>query len=806
MFRNYLLTTLRNFTSHKLYSFINIVGLAVGLACAIFILLFIRDELSYDRWLPGSDELYLVGTGFQVPGHGALESANSPFVLAPTMVTQIPEVKAQTHIIPETMTLKVGDRLFSEMVDVVDPSFFDIIRLPLVTGNARQVFAQPESIVLSQKVASKLFGSGDPVNRTVLLNGTQLVTVTGVLRDLPHGTQLVADAVIPNTSKADTMTQFYKRRWFSLQGESFVKLTPNSDPARVVAKVAGIADRNIDPKKAMGIDISGSKFLGAHLTPFTAVHLSRLDGGGMTAGGSWTEVYGFSVIAVLILLIACFNFTNLATARASMRAREVSLRKVMGAKRRQLIVQFLGESVLTALIALALALAAVEMFMPAFDQFTDRPIALHYLTDWPLMLGVAAAAVLTGLLGGLYPAWILSGFRPAVALKANTSGQGGSSLLRTMLVILQFSISIGLGIAAAVVFLQIRYSETLDLGFDRSGIIVIENAGDIRQAAREDLVRALAAEPSIEGAALSEATPFEGSTNLEDFTVPGSPETFVMRRWFVDPDYFALYGMKLIAGRRLSRDRAQDVLQKSPDIPVNIMVDAAAVRQFGFAPQDAIGKIVHWDDRPATIVGVLADAQIDGPRDTTSPLIFSYNPRAMGEISIRAKPGRLSEALAATDTNWRRFAPNFAPSRRILNDTFDRLFQTDERRGRIFAVFVALAISIACLGLYGLAAFTAERRTREIGIRKVFGARTRDVAALLLWQFSVPVMIANVIAWPVTWYYLHGWLEGFAHRIPLSPLYFLAAGAIALLIAWATVFAHALSVARANPVHALRYE
>jgi putative ABC transport system permease protein len=806
MFRNYFLTALRNFARHKLYSFINIAGLAVGLACAIFIILFIRDELSFDTWLPDTDGLYLVGTGFQFPGHDAIESSNSPFVLAPTMAAQIPEVRGETHIIPQTMTLKVGDRLFSENVDVVDPDFFEVIRLPLVAGNARHIFAQPESIVLSQTVANKLVGRSDPVNRTVLLDGKRLVTVTGILRDLPHNTQLVADAVIPNTSSADPMTQFYKRHWLSLQGESFVRLAPGSDPARVLAKVAGIADRNIDPKKEMDFDISGSKLLGVHLTPFTAVHLSRLDDGGMTAGGSWTEVYGFGVIAVLILLIACFNFTNLATARAAMRAREVSLRKVMGAKRRQLIVQFLNESVLTALIALALALAAVEMFMPAFDRFTGRPIALHYATDWPLTLAIGAAAVFTGLLGGFYPALILSGFRPAVALKANTFGQSGSGILRTMLVILQFSISIGLGIAAAVVFYQVRYSETLDLGFDRSGIVVLENAGDISQSAREDLARTLATEPSVEGAALSEATPFEGSTNFEGFTVPGLPEHFVMRRWYIDPDYFALYGMKLIAGRLLSRDHAQDTLQKSPKVPVNIVIDAAAARQFGFTPQQAIGKTVRWDGPPATIVGVVADAQIDGPRDTTSPMIFSYNPRAMGEISIRARPGRLSEALAAAEDDWHRFAPNFALNRRILNDAFDRLFRADEQRGRIFAVFVVMAISIACLGLYGLAAFTAERRTREIGIRKVFGARTRDITALLLWQFSVPVIVANVIAWPVAWYYLHGWLAGFAHSIPLSPLYFLAAGAMALAIAWATVLAHALRVARANPVRALRYE
>ncbi|HEY4114793.1 MAG TPA: ABC transporter permease [Rhizomicrobium sp.] len=810
---NYLVTALRNFARHKLYSFINIVGLAVGLACAIFIILFIRDELSYDRWIPDTQNLYRVENTFYFPGQEPSVSGSTPFPVTIAMAAQIPEVAAQTHLIPERMTAKVGDRQFSEFVDVVDPNFFKVIELPLVEGDPATVFANPNSAVLSQEEAKKYFGSQDPVGKTITIDGTHPLTVTGVMRDLPHNTQLVGDIAVPNTSKADQLPQSEKKSWTNVDGEAFVRLVPGASPAAALAKMPAILDKNIDAKKEMSLDIPGSKVLQIYLTPFLDVHLKSRTDGGMTRTGSWTVIYGFGAIALLILLIACFNFTNLATARAMMRAREVSLRKVMGAKRKQLVAQFLGESVLTALLALALALAIVEVLLPAYDGFLNRPITLTYATSWPLLAGLVCVATVTGLIAGIYPALVLSGFRPASSLRAGVKGAAGSGALRTGLVILQFAISIGLGIAAIVVFAQIQYAQRFDLGFQRDRMVIVSGAETMTPATRDSFVHALQANPAVEGVVQSGPVPFVQDVTVETFTTPGASDKFLVRTIDAAPDYPKLYDMRLLTGRWLSWSRGNDLnttKRQGLENGRNVLLTESAARRFGWTAANAIGRTLQQTDAgqptAVTVVGVLADVVMDGLRSRVQPIIFYYNPNHIDTFSVRVKGGHTAEALATIDATWHRFAPTVAMRRRFLTDMFDRLLVADRQQGAMFGLFVGIAIFIACLGLFGLAAFTAERRTKEIGIRKTFGARTRDIVWLLLWQFSIPVVIANVIAWPIAWFYLHRWLESYAYRISLNPLYFALAGVTALAIAWVTVFAHALRVARSNPVHALRYE
>ncbi|MGH6890237.1 MAG: ABC transporter permease [Rhizomicrobium sp.] len=810
MLRNWLVTALRNFARHRLYSFINIAGMAVGLACAIFIILFLRDELSYDAWIPGTQNVYRVEGWFYFPGRGVEPAGAVPYPVTPAMLAQIPEVQAQTHVINEMMTVNVGDRQFSQNADVVDPGFFQLIRLPLVEGEPAKVFAEPDSVVLSQTLARKYFGDANPLGKTILVDAKYPLTVTGVLRDLPHNTQLYADMVLPNTSRADKMPLSEKQAWLNIDGFGYVRLAPGASPAAVLRKLAGILDMNVDAGKEDGLNIAGSKALQVHMTRFRDVHLTSENYGGMKPGGSWTTIYGFAAIAALILAIACFNFMNLATARAMMRAREVSLRKVVGAKRRQLVVQFLGESVLTAVIALLLAFAVVEVLLPAYDSFLDRPIVLDYLTDWSLILSFFGIAVAAGLLGGFYPALVLSGYRPAAVLKPAAGSRSGSGALRTALVVLQFSISIGLGVAALVVFAQIRHARQIDLGFDRNNLVIVSNANEMTPSARDSFVHTLDANPAIGGAAQSGPVPFVQDVSIDNVQVPGKPETLFVRTVDMGFDFPRVYRMRLLAGRMLKASRGEDTnagSSKSPfDNGRNVLVSVAAARRFGWSVEGAIGKTIVADTAHLRIVGVLGDAKMDGARSVSSPIIWYNNPNHIDAFTVRVKPGQTAEALAAIDRTWHQFAPTVAIRRHFLNQFFDQLFATDARQGAMFGVFVGIAIFIACLGLFGLAAFTAERRTREIGVRKVFGARTRDVVRLLLWQFSIPVLIANLIAWPVAWYWLHDWLQSYAYRIALSPLYFLAAGAGALAIAWITVIGHSIAVARANPVHALRYE
>jgi putative ABC transport system permease protein len=475
------------------------------------------------------------------------------------------------------------------------------------------------------------------------------------------------------------------------------------------------------------------------------------------------------------------------------------------------MMQFLGESVLMAFLALLIALALVEVLLPAFDGFLDRPITLSYTADWPLILSLFAIAAFAGLLGGIYPALVISGFRPVNTLKSNSSAASGPGWLRVSLVVLQFAISIGLGIAALTVHAQIRYAQTLNLGFDRNNVVVLRSTDNLSVTTRRTMTQGLAHHPDIVAASLSSSAPFhEGGYSGGSLTLPGNPQQFDIRSIMVDSGFFRVYDIPLLAGRYLT-DRPADITP--PHDPnaksvryFNGMINEAAAKRFGFTAQTAVGKVVYGGLARVTIVGVLADAKYGATRHNVEPIYYLNRPSETQLISVRLKPGRVTDGVASVERIWHQFAPTEAIDLHFLDESFDKLFASDQQEAAMFGLFVGIAIFIACLGLFGLAAFMAERRTKEIGIRKTFGARTRDIVRLLLWQFSIPVLIANLIAWPLAYLYLHHWLESFAYRITINPLSFVAIGFAALLIAWGTVFTHALRVARANPVYALRYE
>ena len=543
-----------------------------------------------------------------------------------------------------------------------------------------------------------------------------------------------------------------------------------------------------------------------HMTPFAQVHLkSDRWQYPLTPPGSLTTLYGVIAIGALILLVACFNFMNLATARAMMRSREIALRKTVGAKRGQLILQFLGESVLMALLALVLALALVEILLPAFDGFMQRPLGIDLHSGWPLLLLILIVAIVAGLVSGSYPALVLSGFRPASVLRTNSSGQAGSGRLRSILVVLQFAVSIGLGIAAAVIYGQIRYARNVELGFRRDNIVVVGHAGRIFMDGRQSFVQTLRANPGVLDTTLSSAVPFDTGQSNNAFRLPGKQDLIVLGMMVINPNFPDFYGMHLLAGRQLSAARSLDEISSmNAGDPANtghsILVNEAAAARLGFTAQQAVGQRVLYNNYSVQIVGVLSDAKFLGAREPIKATSYVYDPKVAAELSVRLRPDRIPQTLSFIDKSWHSFAPIAVIDRHFLDESFSKLYQGEERQGQMFAIFVGIAIFIACLGLFGLAAFTADRRTKEIGLRKVFGGRTRDVVKLLLWQFSVPALIANLIAWPLAWYYLHGWLEDFAYRISLSPVYFVGAGATALVIAWVTVLSHAIRV-RSRQTH-----
>jgi putative ABC transport system permease protein len=724
------------------------------------------------------------------------------------------------------MTMTAGDKQFPETVASVDSNFLQMIPLPLVSGDPRTVLSRPDGIVISQRLAQKYFGDANPIGKTlttgrggcsqdtVCANTMVVLRVVGVMRDLPHNTQIDADILMPHTSLADRLADEDEKNWLSNNNSyGYVTLAPGADPTQVLAKLKPIIDRNVDLSKFFTGKIAGSRVLDPRLTPFTQAHLTTDLFGAMKPPGSRTVLYGISVIGLLILLVACFNFMNLATARATMRAREISLRKTLGATRKQLVIQFLGESVLMTLVALIFALALVEVLLPAYGSFLGVPLELHYIQDWPLSLLILAIAIGAGLVSGVYPALVLSGFRPASVLRANQSGNPGSGTLRSVLVVLQFAVSIGLGIAAIVVFQQIDFARHIDLGFRRDNIVVTGTGGRLSPEGVETFTRALAKGPGVLGVARSNFVAFSGGNDVLPTQKPGEPQVLSPTNISVSPEYFSIYGIKILAGRVLSDKRSDDVFHHvlEPDYAAkneghNVMVNASLAKALGYAPADIIGKTFLFGKSHMQVVGVAADTLVNGVRTPVVQTVYVYRPQHLQSLSIRIQAGREQEAMAHIEKTTKSFVHNVAMQRTFLDDSYEKLYQRDKKQGTIFAIFVGIAIFIACLGLFGLAAFTAGRRTKEIGIRKVFGARDRDVVLLLLWQFSLPILIANLIAWPIAWYYLHDWLNNFAYRISLNPLYFVGVGAIALLIAWLTILGHALRVARSNPIHALRYE
>lgn len=825
MWRHYLTMSVRSLFRHKLYSSINILGLAVALTCAILILLFVRDQLSYDDWIPDTANLYRLEVTFHIPGQAPFALALCPFPVLTAVGKEMPQVKAVTHVRPENMTVTAGDHQFPEIVTVVDPTFFRVIKLPLEEGDPSRVLAQPESIVLSRSEARKYFGGTDPVGKTLRVNGTSdmcpgndlgcyaqshLLTVTGVLRDLPHNTQLVADFLIPNTSRADLTTQMEKDGgWMDGGGDSgYVQLVAGAHPGALITAVQALVDRRVDTRQFGGSE-PASRLMQFDLTPFRDVHLTGSKLGDMTPPSSATIVFGFALVAILVVLVACCNFMNLATARATLRAREIALRKLTGASRQQLMAQFLGEAVLMALFSLAIALSLVEIVLPAYDRFLGEPIALHYLGDWKLLAAIGGGTVLVGLLSGLYPALVLSGFRPAATLRAGGAGPGGSGALRSTLVVGQFAVSIGLAIATIVMFRQVEFAHARDWGFDRRNMVVIGGIRNIAPAEREGLRRVLSTGPGIVGAALSTVVPFQ----LDDVrNMPVRPEgstSTIAAQWIdITPEFPELYAMHLLSGRYLSKSHGRDLSAGWAN--KNVVINLEMARRMGFTPDQAVGKRFDLQGisltMPMRIVGIVGNAMYFDPRSPARATVYLVDPSRYLSLSVKVRGDQLPAAESYIDHTLRSFAPGVALTRHLLADSFQGLFREDERQGAMFAAFAGIAVLIACLGLFGLVVFTGERSTKEIGVRKVSGARTHDILRLMLWRISLPVLIANLIAWPAAYAYLRHWLDGYVYRISPDPLDFLAAGVVALIIAWATVYANTLRLARANPVRALRYE
>jgi putative ABC transport system permease protein len=829
MWGNYAKVGLRSLARARTYAFINIFGLALGLAACLMLLVYVRHEMSYDTWLPEADRVYQVQSISTDP-----DETESPLdqyvhgVMTETLPRDFPQIEAIARLDEiEPVFIRAGEPSAAPM-HLADENFFRIVRLPFLRGDPATALSRADSLVVTRREAISRFGGIDVLGHTVtaVRRGEQYnLRVTGVVEDIPRNSHMAFRMF-------GRMTDAVREecRWGCVNSFVYLRLRPGADPREIERQLPAWERRAIPPVEVGGQQRSESERYDWRLVALRDVHLSGAPGAIGRPGNDRTTLATFSLIALLILGMATVNFINLATARASQRAREVALRKVLGATRGQLIAQFLAESAIVTGIAVLLAVATVELAVPWLGAALDADLRADWLGLRGLIIPVFALWSVVAVAGGIYPAFYLSRYRPAEVLKANKSSAEpiGTGRVRMILVVAQFAVSIALIVCTLIVYRQAMFAQNADLGFRRDGMIQIANANRAAIIPQtETLMRQIARVHGVEsvaGSNLRVAMEQVLTTNVE---VPGRAGAEIIGSYSVSPEFAQTIGMRLLAGRFLSRQFANDdasVPFEPEEVALaaqramigrglNVVVNEAAARRFGFRdPQAALGRPIRMSlfgsDMPlvpATIVGVVANGRFRSAREPIEPQIF-FDRRVYNNLIVRydaADPERVRRAVGEI---WRRIAPEIPYEAEYADEQLARLYAAEAARARTFAGFAALAVVIACLGLFGLAAFTAERRTKEIGIRKVFGARSRDIVALLAWQFSKPVLIANLIAWPVAWYVMRGWLRGFDARISIEPGPFLIAGAAALAIALGTIVGHALKVSRTNPIHALRYE
>jgi putative ABC transport system permease protein len=834
MWRNYLTVGVRALAKNKTYAFINIFGLALGLAACLLILLFVRYELSYDKQLPGASQAYQFQSFFTDPETGEVDKIQmAPYVSRDLLTKDFPQIETSVHALSAgPVVLKGGQAYSTEDFRFVDGNLLEILQFPLVKGNAETALDQAGTIVLTETEARKYFGDEDPIGQTLTLSarGQQVdYRVTGVMKDLPKNTHFAATMLArydPKTYWADTPD--FMTQWGWQSGWVYAKLRPGADADAINAQMEAFEKRNIPDQVFGGQKTNQGDFSEFKLVNIADVHLGEAQGAAMTPGNDRRSIITFGVIAALILAMACVNFTNLATARASQRAREVALRKVLGANRKQLVTQFLGESVLVAGFAMLLALAFVELVLPSFARFLDADLKMRYFGEGGLILPIIGLVLLVGAAGGIYPAFYLSRFQPAKVLKANKSSAEaqGSGSLRNVLVVAQFAVSIGLIICTAVVYAQTVHARTADPGYKRDGLLQIEGAGRREMfPITETLIREIKQIDGVTNVGRTGIGVATGNNSNTGVLMPGRNEPINIGNYSVDTGFFDTMGIKLVAGRLFDENRPMD--DSTTPFPedeaaeramvqrgYSVVLNELAVRRLGLGtPQAAVGKTIKQMANPeyggvvnVNIIGVVKDSRFRSIRETVDPIIFRASRIGQGWMLVRynaTDPARVRRDVEAV---WKRIAPEVPFEAQFSEEIVGELYEAEDARAQTFAGFAILAVIVACLGLFGLAAFTAERRTKEIGIRKVLGARSQDIVRLLAWQFSKPVIVANLIAWPVAWWVMRDWLNKFDTRIDLGPTPFLLAGFLALAIAIGTIAGHALKVARSNPINALRYE
>ena len=797
MLKNYMKLAFRNIKKYKSYSFINIAGLAIGMACCILIILFVQDELRYDRHHKKADRVYRLVDSLDISDPSSRYFALSSAPFAPTLQKEFPEVEdAVRFFLGRRRMVSYGDKKYYED-DLIfaDSSLFEIFTIPLAKGNPETALEAPHSIVISESMALKYFTPEEPMNKTLKINEDDYL-VTGIMQDLPGNSHFHADmfASIKTLEQIPTVQERYFQNWARHEFYTYLLLREGYSAEELQKKLPGFIEKHA----AQQIKTILGSTLSCRLQPLKGIHLHSHLQHEISPNGDIKYIYIFSVIAVFILLIACVNFMNLATARSAQRSKEVGIRKVVGASRNQLVKQFLGESLVFSFFALLLSFIFAKIALPSFNSLTGKEIDLMILGNIIFIGLIIFILFLVGLLSGSYPSFFISRYQPANVLKGSASVKSGRSLLRKGLVILQFGISIFLIISTGIVLDQLDFLRNRKLGFDKEHVVVFTIRESSLRKNYEAIKADLMQNPHIVNATIAIGVPggIIAGDAIQLITEEGK-KTITVRMIYTDHDYLKTMGMEIVEGRDFSKEMSTDASEA-------FIINEAAVSQLQL--EDPLNTQVEWDDKKGKIIGVVKDFQFRSLKDEITPLFIHIWPQNTYIFAIRISPENIPETLAFIENKWKELDPAHPFEYSFMDESFDRLYRSEERLGQIFGVFSILAIFIASLGLFGLSLFMAEQRSKEIGIRKVLGASVGRIFVLLSKEFAILVFIANVIAWPAAYFLMQKWLQNFAYRVVAKSWIFVLSAAIAFFIALATISFQVVKAALADPVKSLRYE
>ncbi len=793
MIKNYFKIALRNLWKHRVFSFINIMGLTVGMTAAFLIFLYVRFELSYDNFNTKADRIYRMVCDIKTPTE-TLHTAGPAWAVSPHIMKDFPQIEATARFAGNSLLVRRGNIKFQEENSAfADSLFFKIFDFKLISGNPNTALNEPMSVIFSESAAKKYFGKENPMGQTLLLTGDALpVKVTGIMKDIPENSQLKADMLVSMTTLTRKLNPNLDSQWGNYGCYSFVLLRPGSNPDLLQRQIPAFLEK-LDGTEMKNMNMYPTIFL----EKLRDVYLRSTRDNSKT--GNLNNVYIFSIVAAFILLIACINFINLTTARSAERAKEVGIRKVVGAGKVQLAAQFIGESVLLCLIAFILTVILSAILIAPFNHLSGKIVSAGLFEHGSYILLLLGAAVAIGVLAGIYPALVLSSYQPIMVLKGRFVTGTRGTLLRKGLVISQFAISVALIISVIVVYRQMHFMQSQDLGFNKNQTIVINTNGDPGRTAFAEAVRSL---PTVKSVALSSSVPGGGNPGAysEIENTKGVLQIANLDLYFVDWNYIPQFNIKMVAGRAFSRAFGTDTTQA-------MVLNEAAVKMFGYrTPQDAVGRRFKQWGREGKIIGVMKDFHFRSLQEEIKPLSMRIEPDGCDVVSVQVTAVDAMATVNAIESKWKTGIPNRPFSYFFLDEFFDRQYRSELRFGKLFLDFAILAIFISCLGLLGLASYSTIQRTKEIGIRKVMGASVSGIVGLLSKEFVILVLISFVIAAPVSYYFMHKWLQDFAYRINISWWIFLVAATLAIVIAIGTISFQAIRAAIANPVKSLRSE